>query len=327
MSLNIDSSLFSKIFQKADQGFNHYLTSTTSSVVSAITPAAITLLSIYVMLWGWSMLRGVISEPIMDGVTRIVRLSVICGIALSAGFYSGYVSDWLWSTPDAIANVIAGRDTPSSITFLDNLLGRFFTLGSKFMTAASQEATMGIPDLQLFFAAISILLIGIVVTSYTAFLFILSKMALAVLLSVGPIFIFLSTFEATKKFCDSWIGQVLNYVFLIMLTAACVKLILVFIEHYFVVMINAEPNIGDAIQLVGIALIGILVLIQTPSIASSLGGGVAISTLGGMGWALQKIKKTGNSTVKLLNGETLADRRAAKKRRADLARWAARNKN
>lgn len=325
--INIDTNLYTKILEKTNAGFLSFLSSTTSSVVGAIAPTITTLLSIYIVLWGWSMMRGVINEPIGDGVVRIVRLSIIVGISLSIGLYSAYVSNWIWEAPDAIAKMISGKDSKGSINFLDNLLSRFFTLASNFIRASERESAVGIPDLTLFFSAIGILIAGVITTAYAAFLFILSKMALAILLAVGPIFIGLSIFEATKKFLDAWIGQILNYVFLTMLTASSVKLVLVLIEHYFVVMVNTEPNIGDAMQLIALALIGFLVLMQMPSVASSLGGGVAISTLGGMGWALQKIKKTGGSTVKLLNGETLADRRAAKKRRADLARWAARNRN
>lgn len=325
--INIDTNLYTKILEKTNAGFLSFLSSTTSSVVGAIAPSITTLLSIYIVLWGWSMMRGVIDEPIGDGVVRIIRLSIIVGISLSIGLYSAYVSNWIWEAPDAIAKMISGKDSKGSINFLDNLLSRFFTLASNFIRASERESAVGIPDLTLFFSAIGILIAGVITTAYAAFLFILSKMALAILLAVGPIFIGLSIFEATKKFLDAWIGQILNYVFLTMLTASSVKLVLVLIEHYFVVMVNTEPNIGDAMQLIALALIGFLVLMQMPSVASSLGGGVAISTLGGMGWALQKIKKTGGSTVKLLNGETLADRRAAKKRRADLARWAARNKN
>ena len=325
MAITIDTNLFSKIFQKADQGFISYMGSTTASIISAIAPAITVLLTIYVMLWGWSMIRGVIDEPITDGVTRIVRLAIIAGIAMSAGLYAGYVTEWIWATPDAIAKVISGKDPKGSIQFLDQLLGRFFTLGNKFMEAAEQDSTMGIPDLVLFFSSLAILVMGVIVTAYTAFLFILSKMALAVLLSVGPIFIALAIFESTKKFLDAWIGQVLNYVFLIMLTAACVKLILVFIEFYFVIMLNTEPNIGDALQLVAIALIGFLVLMQMPSVASGLGGGVALSTLGGIGWAYKKLRGSVKGAGNVMSGKTLADMRGARKRKADMARWASRN--
>lgn len=325
-NITIDSTLYTRIFEKADQAFIAYLATTSNSIISAITPAAVVLLSVYIMLWGWSMMRGVINEPITDGVTRIVRLSIISGIALSSGYYSGYVTDWVWSTPESISEIISGRESRTSISFLDLLLSRFFTLGNIYMEKAELESTMGVPDLQLFFSSIAILITGVAVTAYTAFLFILSKMALAILLAVGPIFITLSIFEATKKFLDAWIGQVLNYVFLVMLTAACVKLILIFIEQYFVIMRNIETNIGDAMQLVAITSIGFLILLQMPSLASGLGGGVALSTLSSLSWSYRKASEVGKGAMRIASGATLADSRARRKRKVDMARWAAKNR-
>lgn len=321
----INSTIFSTIFQKTDQGVVAFIGSTSSAVASSIAPAVTVLLSVYIMLWGWSMMRGVIDEPITDGITRIVRLSVITGIALTAGLYSQYVADWIWNSPDAIAKVVIGRDARNSINFLDTLISRFFTLANNFLIAAERESRYGIPDLTLFFSGISLLIMGVIVTGYAAFLFILGKLSLAILLGVGPIFIALAIFETTKKFLDSWIGQVLNYVFLVMLTAACVKIILVLIEQYFVIMLNTEPNLGDAMQMIAISLIGFLILMQMPSVASGLGGGVALSTLNGIGWAYSKIRSGGKSGLKLASGKTLTTLRADRKRKADMARWASRN--
>lgn len=323
--VTINSTVFSTIFQKTDQGIISFIGSTSAAIASSIAPAVTVLLTIYVMLWGWSMIRGVIDEPITDGITRIVRISAITGIALTAGLYSQFVSDWIWNTPDAIAKVVVGRDARNSINFLDNLISRFFTLANNFLIAAEREARYGIPDLTLFFSGISLLIVGLFVTGYAAFLFILGKLSLAILLGVGPIFIALAIFETTRKFLDAWIGQVLNYVFLVMLTAACVKIILVFIEQYFVIMLNTEPNIGDAMQMIAISLIGFLILMQMPSVASGLGGGVALNTLSSIGWAYNKIRSGGKSSLKLISGKTLTNLRADRKRKADMARWASRN--
>lgn len=323
--ITINSTVFSTVFQKIDQGVISFVGSTSAAVATSIAPAVTVLLVIYVMIWGWSMIRGVIDEPITDGITRIVRLAVISGIALSVGLYSQYVTDWIWSSPDAIAEIVVNKDARSSINFLDTLISRFFTLANNFLIAAERESRYGIPDLTLFFSGVSLLIMGVIVTGYAAFLFILGKLSLAILLSVGPIFIALAIFEATRKFLDSWIGQVLNYVFLVMLTAACVKLVLIFIEQYFVIMLNTEPNIGDAMQMIAISLICFLILLQMPSVASGLGGGVALSTLNGIGWAYNKIRSGGKSGLRLVSGKTITALRADRKRKADMARWASRN--
>lgn len=116
-------------------------------------------------------------------------------------------------------------------------------------------------------------------------------MALAILLGIGPIFVLLLVFEGTKRFFEAWLGQALNYIFLVILTASAIKLILTIIVQYLDVAASramTTPTIELALPAIVMCLINALVMMQLPSIASALGGGVAISTLGAVGWTYGK---------------------------------------
>jgi len=318
-------TLYTELFNKTDAAFAAYIGSTASSVISSIRPVATVLLMIYVMLWGWSMIRGVIEEPITDGVTRIVRLSIICGLALSTSYYSSYITDWIWKTPDALAKIVSGQDGKTGLNFLDGLLNEFFDLASDYIDDAyKKKNTVGIPDLMLLAIGWAVYVAGIVVTGYAAFLFMLAKMALSTLLAVGAIFILMAIFESTKKFLDAWIGQVANYIFLVMLTSAVCKLLLIHIDSYIPENMKGL-TVANAIQLIAISMVGILVLMQVPTIASALGGGAAIGTLGAIGAAWSKMRGAAKSAGNLLSGKTLTNMRAARKRKADMAAWAKEN--
>jgi type IV secretion system protein VirB6 len=103
------------------------------------------------MFWGWSMIRGVITEPITDGVTRIVKLTVICGIALSFGLYSQFLVDWLWQSPDRLASIIAGGEPSDKVNFLDSIFEKIWGYAEIWNTAASNNSNaLGIPDLSIF---------------------------------------------------------------------------------------------------------------------------------------------------------------------------------
>ena len=85
-------------------------------------------------------------------------------------------------------------------------------------------------------------------------------------------------FDTTRKFFDAWIGQVLNFAFLPMLTAAFISIVLTALNQLM-------PQTGGvteekAIELVALTIVSWYLLIQVPSIASALGGGVALSTQG-----------------------------------------------
>ena len=235
-------------------------------------------------------MRGAVSEPVMDGAARIIRLSIIVALAINIGIYNGYLANVLWETPEALAGIVAGGYAGgNAMNFLDQLMGQFYELAQAFNDKAYADTGItGLPDLSLWIMGWAILIAGALMTGYAAFLFALSKMALAIILGVGPIFVLMTMFEPTKRFFDVWIGQALNYVFLVLLTASAIKLVMTIISSYMSAAVGAaasDPSIVQALPGVIFSLVGLLVTMQLPSIASALGGGVAIGTLGAVGWA------------------------------------------
>ncbi|GEM_PF-172520 len=321
---------YTQMFTNLDTALTTYISTVVSDVIRAITPVATTLVTIYVMFWGWATMRGAIDEPVTDGAQRIVRLAVITGLALSVGNYNGYIANFLWTAPDAMASVVAsGYSSGSSGTFLDGLMTKFGDYSDALFKAAHEDSTVGIPDLSMWFGGLFLWLIGILVTGYAAFLLALAKMALAILLGIGPIFIVLSMFEATKQFLNTWIGQVLNYLFLVILTAGAIKLILAILEKYLINVASsgelADPGLSNIVPALALSAIGFLVMMQLSSIASALGGGVAIGTLGAGAAMLNKLKGGASGTKNLLSGKTLSDMRQARRSKAANARWAEKN--
>lgn len=320
------AGFYTQLFDKLSGTLSSYVGSTSASVMGAITPIATTMVTIYVCLWGWSMMRGVISEPILDGVGRIVRISIIVAVATTGGYYATFLSDWIWNSPDVLASYVGGDGQQTNVQYLDTLWNKMYDLGAAFMAKAKADSTYGIPDLTMMLAGVGIWLTGIVCTAYAAFLLALSKMALAIILGVGPIFVLLLIFEPTKRFFDSWIGQALNYLFLVMLTAAAVKLILTIVESYLTKMgAVVDPTVSEAIPAIALSAMGFLVLMQMPSIASALGGGVAVGTLGAVGNLYGRARNAVGSGKNVLTGKTLSDMRGARRTREVNRRWAQRN--
>jgi len=290
-----DFHFYERAFSELNNALGSYVSTVATNVIQAITPTANTLLMIYVMLWGWAMMRGMIQEPVLDGATRLIRLSVICSIALSIGNYSGYIADFLWNAPDELAAYVASgySNSGSNIQFLDSLMSKMYDLGHAFWDSANATGSL-IPDLGMLTTAIMIWSAGLVATAYGAFLLALSKAALAIILGIGPIFVLLLIFEGTKRLFESWLNQALNYVFLVVLTAAAIKLILTILQKYLLEAsgsgLLADPSPSQALPAIGFCIISALVMMQLPSIAASLGGGTAISTLGAAAWVYGKAR-------------------------------------
>lgn len=289
---------FSEFFNQINQSLEAYLNATVSNVMSEISPVATTMVSLYVGLWGWMMITGVVQEPVMVGTKRLLRISVITTLALQTNYYHEFISDWLWKSPEALGRLMSSNASTGSdinINFLDDLMTKYYDNAISFfdlsLEAGLSNLSVAIFDL---IVGLALLVFGILMTAYTAYLLIFSKIGLTILLAIGPIFILLLIFDATKKFFDAWIGQVINFVFLTMITTAIASLTMSILSS---TMGNKpEAIISNAVPLVVLSIVSFLVMRQAPSIASALGGGVAISTLGSDGWVGNKLEAAGKAS-------------------------------
>ena len=152
----------------------------------------VTLATLYVMVWGYLHLTGQIEEPFVAGLKRIVTLAVVLGVGLHLWLYNTIIVDTFYNAPAQLAAAVIGAGDPvgtidaiweSGGTVADNLWikGGVLNSGFGFWIAG----------------AVVWCLIGMLCV-YAMFLIALSSIALAVLLALGPLFIAMLFFEATK---------------------------------------------------------------------------------------------------------------------------------
>lgn len=325
--MSADSDIFTKVFDKLNNSLNTFVSDTSSDIIASIAPAASQLMALYFVIYGIALLRGVIEEPVQDFALRVVKVAFITGVALNAGIYNGEIANFLWSTPDALANVVVGGAFTgnNSVNFLDTVFSRMYDLGETFWDYDSTGPSVDIGPKMM---AIMVWAGGVILTGYAGFLMALAKIGLAVVLALGPIFIILTMFEGTKQFFASWLGQALNFTFVVVLTASTVMLILTILNSYLPNAISdasAEAGVSYALEALVITAIGCLVLMQMAPIASALAGGVAVSTLGAGAAVYSKAKGAAGSAKDLASGKTLSDMRGARRQKQLNKQWAERN--
>jgi type IV secretion system protein VirB6 len=120
------------------------------------------------------------------------------------------------------------------------------------------------------------------VCCYAMFLIALSKIALAVLLAMGPLFIGFRLFEGTRRLFDAWLAQLANYGFITVLTVLVGALLLNLIQNYATQTAARGAALAtvDALDMLLASVIVLLVLRQIMPIAASLAGGSSLSTMG-----------------------------------------------
>src|SRR5262249_13709201 len=117
---------------------------------------------------------------------------------------------------------------------------------------------------------------------YSMFLIALSRIALAVLLALGPVFIAMLLFDSTKRLFDAWLAQLANYALITVLTIMAAALLLQVVDSYAAqtAALGTAILTVDALNMVLVAMLVFLFMRQVMPIASGLAGGAAVNTFG-----------------------------------------------
>ena len=256
-----------------------YIGDNTARLASALEPAVITLATIYVMAWGYLHLVGKITEPFEAGLRRIALIALILGTGLRLWLYNTVIVDTFYNAPAQLAAAVVGASDP--VGTIDAIWDSGGTVAGSLW---DKGAGLGLFSGSLgFYIAATIVwcLIGVLCV-YAMFLIALSNIALAVLLALGPLFIALLFFDATRRFFTAWLGQLANYALITVLTVMVAALLLRIVQSYAAQTAARGSAIltVDALNMMLIALLVLLVLRQVMPIASGLTGGPSLNSFG-----------------------------------------------
>jgi len=92
-----------------------YISTNTARIASAISPAVVTLGTVYVMIWGYLQLTGQIQEPFIAGVKRIAVLAIVFGVSLNLWLYQSLLVNTFFTAPAQLAGTVIGAYSPVAI--------------------------------------------------------------------------------------------------------------------------------------------------------------------------------------------------------------------
>ena len=269
-----------------------YVSANAARVASAIEPAAVTLATIYIMMWGYLSLTGRIQEPIWEGVRRILIIGIVLGIGLRLWTYNDVAVDTFTHGPDQLAAAILGSS--STVSVVDQI----WVDGNLTAEQLLSKGSVLNANFAYYLAGFLVyLLVGLTVVT-TAFLLALSKVALALILALGPIFVVLLFFDATKRFFEAWVAQLANYALVTILATLAAALLLSVLRSYTktTVSLGGSITIAEGARVCIASALVFLIMRQVMSIAAGLASGVALSTYGvvsgALRWGLGSAKRT-----------------------------------
>jgi type IV secretion system protein VirB6 len=176
----------------------------------ALLPALTIILTLYIAFFAFSLLTGRSRIGISALTPRMMTLGLVLTFATSWVAYQGVVWNLAVGAPDQIAGILMGAKGSATQLFgdrVDIIFAAIAEIGQNASTAGApgvaQTAAQGsfTPGNLMWLAAL-LLLIGTVGVLVTA------RIALAVLLALGPIFVIFALFPGTRGLTAGWLRGV-----------------------------------------------------------------------------------------------------------------------
>lgn len=261
-------AIFQPAYQFIDAKLDVFLNQRASSVIAEVSGPLRVALVLYVLLYGFAILRGSISEPVMDFVVRSIKLAFIYMLATTVA-YSTYVTDPLFHVlPDTLARAISGGGVPDVGAAFDQFFSRAAYLAEKIAKDASPV------DFGPWILAAVVYIIGALAAALGFGVVLIAKVALALLVALGPIFIACALFDGSRRFFFGWLSQAVNYLVLFALIITIFQLILSLVDQQWGQIDGQDPMAGGLL-FIALCLLGAIFFLQTPAIAAGIAGGAS----------------------------------------------------
>ncbi|WP_413674393.1 type IV secretion system protein [Massilia cellulosiltytica] len=262
------------------------------AVARVVGPFLTAMLGLYVALWGFASLRGLIREPVNEFINRVVKLAAILGIGFNVANYNTLITNTFLRGPDEfVAGLARSPGGDGVISGLDAMLNDGLLLTTRFWAKAGVLDG----DFGMYLIAAAVIVMTIVVTAYAFFLMALSKVVLTAVVAIGPVFFIGLLFEATSGFFNSWLRQLANY-FLVPVLVVMVNLLVMKLFASAAsgpAAMKSSAEVAEVFPFLTMGLVCLLALASVLSIAAGLAGGVSLSSFG-IGRLLGKLLTKGS---------------------------------
>lgn len=260
--------IFEPAYTFIDGKLDAVLNGDVSNVIAQVAGPMRAALVLYVLLYGFAILRGAIAEPIIDFAVRSLKLAVIYMLATTVA-YSSWVTTPLFHTlPDTLAQAISGSAVSNPGAAFDQFFARAAYLGEKISQTGSAV------NFGPYLMAAAVDVIGALAAAIGFGVVIVAKVTLALIVALGPIFVACALFDATRRYFFGWLSQAVNYVLLMALIITVFQMVLALVGNQWGEIDGQDPMAGGLL-FIALCLLGAIFFLQTPSIAAGIAGGAS----------------------------------------------------
>ncbi|MBT9595709.1 MAG: type IV secretion system protein [Vitreoscilla sp.] len=274
--------MFTWLGAKLSEILGTYVLGVVSALMTSIAPIALTAMTIWVLLYGWAVLRSEVSDSVQVFLWKVTKIGFVLAFALQSGFYITNVSDSANGLAMGVATTFLPAGSPTdTVTSPFSLLDQFNDDASKQVADIMKEA--GITRLDLVLAACIFSIGSVAFLCVAVFVVVLSQVFLTFVIGIGPLFILCLAWKPTQRFFDSWLSMLLNSVVLTWFAFFALGLSSFLGTQMFTAIEAGGGFLGPTLNVLGEAtrycvlmIVMAIICFQAPSLASALTGGAAV---------------------------------------------------
>ncbi|PIT69003.1 type IV secretion system protein [Bartonella tribocorum] len=244
---------------------DNVMDTTVSGLSSAISAPLNLAAIIFIFLYGYNVMTGRVALSMHSLLNNVVKIVVVTTMATNAETFNTYVKDIFFNDlSNAIGNAL--NSNPANSNVFDYILLKAANRYQEVLYNAwfFEKIIVGLLGSIMLLAVVLFCIGGFIVQMF-------AQVALVMIIGLGPLFISLYLFNATRKYTDAWITTLVNFtilqVLVIMLgTIICQVIIQVLRVSYDSIYILFPPVIV-------ISIIGVIIFRALPGIATALASG------------------------------------------------------
>jgi type IV secretion system protein VirB6 len=296
--------------QLFDQALAQYVVNALGILMGWLAPIAVTLVSIWVLLYGYATVRNETGDSVASFAGKALKMGCILGVALSANVYMSWVVDGANALMGALAGLFLQAGGMSALAASGAGAGVGTSIGTSFGTSAwalvdaydaqveSLVVTLGKDLMQIappfvnfpnLYAMVMVSLGGCFFEVCLLAVACFAKIVLTLTLSLGPLFILTLLFAATQRFFNAWLSKLLSAVMLSSVTFFLAGLSLSITGTFltgFAAQVSTINFIAAGMVVGVIELLLGVVMIQAPTLAAALTSGAVYQSGAGTIWAM-----------------------------------------
>lgn len=235
----------------------------------ALTGALTVMLTLYIGLYAFSLLTGRGGLSLSALTPRMTGLGLALTFATSWAAYQNVIWSLLSGGPDQIAAILIGAKGSASQAFAQRLDVVFAAVAdaAERAIAAQGEAKKATSPGDLLSYAAMLLLLG------TAGVLVTARVALAALLAVGPVFIILALFPATRGLFEGWLKAAVMVALVPLFTVLIGAGALAMLNPVIASLASGEPDLAQAATVFVAACIHCSLMFMVLNVVSALTSG------------------------------------------------------